>query len=161
MIFPICMNISIWIVRVTKHPVMPSVRALNNTQKNLTGFKRYFSDDFSHSSTRGFRQDPMVIEYPIRVHTAYRHLSINEQPSLGYCRQTNNMIGRTSPDSYILTPEQIDTFHKDGCVMLPNVLTEEEVAEIEKVFDRFLNREIHVPGKDFCDMSKPFGKHTC
>lgn len=68
------------------------------------------------------------------------------------------MSGRTtSPESYILTPEQIDTFHKEGCVTLPNVLTEEEVVEIEKVFDQFLNREIHVPGKDFCDMSKPFG----
>ena len=68
------------------------------------------------------------------------------------------MSGRTtSPESYILTPEQIDSFHKEGCVTLPNVLTEEEVVEIEKVFDQFLNREIHVPGKDFCDMSKPFG----
>jgi len=57
----------------------------------------------------------------------------------------------------VLTPEQIEAFHKDGCVTLPNVLTEEEVSGIEKVFDRFLNREIHVPGKDFCDMSKPFG----
>ena len=66
------------------------------------------------------------------------------------------MSGRTtsSPESYILTPEQIETFHKEGCVTLPNVLTEEEVVEIEKVFDQFLNREIHVPGKDFCDMSK-------
>ena len=65
------------------------------------------------------------------------------------------MSGRTtSPESYILTPEQIDTFHKEGCVTLPNVLTEEEVIEIEKVFDQFLKREIHVPGKDFCDMSK-------
>mmetsp|Transcript_34777 Transcript_34777/g.84019 ORF Transcript_34777/g.84019 Transcript_34777/m.84019 type:complete len:283 (+) Transcript_34777:112-960(+) len=67
------------------------------------------------------------------------------------------MHGRTSLDSYVLTPEQIEAFHKDGCVTLPNVLTEEEVSGIEKVFDRFLNREIHVPGKDFCDMSKPFG----
>mmetsp|Transcript_6792 Transcript_6792/g.12100 ORF Transcript_6792/g.12100 Transcript_6792/m.12100 type:complete len:245 (+) Transcript_6792:47-781(+) len=67
------------------------------------------------------------------------------------------MHGRTSPASYTLTSDQIDTFHKDGCVTLPNVLTEEEVSKIEKVFDRFLNREIHVPGKDFCDMSKPFG----
>jgi hypothetical protein len=67
------------------------------------------------------------------------------------------MHGRTAPDSYVLTPEHIETFHRDGCVTLPNVLTEEEVSEIEKVFDRFLNREIHVPDKDFCDMSKPFG----
>lgn len=67
------------------------------------------------------------------------------------------MPGRTFPDAYGLTEEQIRTFHEDGCVTLPNVLTEEEVSEIEKVFDRFLNRDIPVPGKDFCDMSKPFG----
>lgn len=67
------------------------------------------------------------------------------------------MHGRVSQESYVLTPEQIETFHRDGCVTLPDVLTEEEVAEIEVVFDRFLNRDIHVPGKDFCDMSKPFG----
>ena len=46
------------------------------------------------------------------------------------------MSGRTAPDNYILTPEQIDTFHKDGCVTLLNVLTEEEVCEIEKVFNK-------------------------
>ncbi|KAL9187930.1 hypothetical protein ACHAXT_006308 [Thalassiosira profunda] len=67
------------------------------------------------------------------------------------------MAGRTAPDAYTLTPEQIATFHKDGCVTLPDVLTEEEVASIETVFDRFLSRDIPVPGKDFCDMSKPFG----
>ena len=46
------------------------------------------------------------------------------------------MSGRTAPDDYILTSEQIDTFHRDGCVTLPNVLTEEEVCEIEDVFDK-------------------------
>ena len=46
---------------------------------------------------------------------------------------------------------------RTGCVTLHNVLTEEEVTSIEEVFNKFLNREIHVPGKDFCDMSKPFG----
>jgi phytanoyl-CoA hydroxylase len=67
------------------------------------------------------------------------------------------MIGRVSHESYVLTTEQIQTFHQEGCVTLPDVLSEEEVSEIELVFDQFLNREIHVPGKDFCDMSKPFG----
>lgn len=47
--------------------------------------------------------------------------------------------------------------NNSGCVTLPDVLAEDEVAAIEKVFDQFLSREIHVPGKDFCDMSKPFG----
>mmetsp|Transcript_5530 Transcript_5530/g.11640 ORF Transcript_5530/g.11640 Transcript_5530/m.11640 type:complete len:284 (+) Transcript_5530:243-1094(+) len=67
------------------------------------------------------------------------------------------MSGRTSSDSYVLTEEQIETFHRDGLVTLYDVLTEEEVAKIAEVFDKFMNREIHVPGKDFCDMSKPFG----
>jgi hypothetical protein len=68
-----------------------------------------------------------------------------------------SMIGRVSHESYVLTTEQIQTFHQEGCVTLPDVLSEEEVSEIELVFDQFLHREIHVPGKDFCDMSKPFG----
>mmetsp|Transcript_19685 Transcript_19685/g.32291 ORF Transcript_19685/g.32291 Transcript_19685/m.32291 type:complete len:282 (+) Transcript_19685:112-957(+) len=67
------------------------------------------------------------------------------------------MSGRISSDSYVLTEEQIKTFHRDGLVTLHDVLTEDEVAEIADVFDKFMNREIHVPGKDFCDMSKPFG----
>lgn len=70
---------------------------------------------------------------------------------------TSTMSGRISSESYVLTAEEIDTFHKDGLVTLHNVLTEEEVAEIQELFDRFINREITVPGKDFCDMSKPFG----
>eukprot|EP00985_Skeletonema_marinoi_P008834 scaffold4036_cov94-Skeletonema_marinoi.AAC.3 len=67
------------------------------------------------------------------------------------------MSGRISSDSYVITEEQIETFHRDGLVTLYDVLTEEEVAQIAEVFDKFMNREIHVPGKDFCDMSKPFG----
>jgi hypothetical protein len=67
------------------------------------------------------------------------------------------LYGRVSADEYRLTPEQIEAFHRDGCVTVPDVLTEEEVAQIEAVFDKFLSGEIPVPGKDFCDMSKPFG----
>ena len=40
---------------------------------------------------------------------------------------------------------------------IENVLTEDEVAELQAIFDRFVSGEIQVPGKDFCDMSKPFG----
>jgi hypothetical protein len=73
---------------------------------------------------------------------------------------TNNSAGaygRIRDDEFRLTPEQIQTFHEKGCVTIPDVLTDVEVAEIERVFDRFVNREIEVPGKDFCDISKPFG----
>mmetsp|Transcript_26473 Transcript_26473/g.34482 ORF Transcript_26473/g.34482 Transcript_26473/m.34482 type:complete len:331 (+) Transcript_26473:77-1069(+) len=65
--------------------------------------------------------------------------------------------GRISQEEFVLTPEQIECFHREGCVTVPDVLTEDEVMEIEAVFAKFMNGEIEVPGKDFCDMSKPFG----
>lgn len=65
--------------------------------------------------------------------------------------------GRISNEEYVLTPEQIERFHKDGCITIDDVLNEEEVSDLEEIFNRFLSGEIHVPDKDFCDMSKPFG----
>jgi len=66
--------------------------------------------------------------------------------------------GRQNPkeEDYIVDPHLIEKFRADGCVTLESVLTENEVLEIERTFDQFLTREIKVPGKDFCDMSKPF-----
>ena len=72
-------------------------------------------------------------------------------------RHQQQQYGRISDDEYILTPEQIAAFHRDGCVTIQDVLTEEEVEELVRVFDRFVSGDIPVPGKDFCDMSKPFG----
>ena len=66
-------------------------------------------------------------------------------------------FGRISDDEFILTPEQISDFRRDGCVTIPNVLRDEEVDNLADIFDRFVSGEIQVPGKDFCDMSKPFG----
>ena len=66
-------------------------------------------------------------------------------------------FGRVSDSEYVLTQDQIETFHRDGCVTIPNVLTDEEVEVLAMVFDKFVSGEIFVPGKDFCDMSKPFG----
>ena len=50
-------------------------------------------------------------------------------------------------DEYYVTPEALEKFKTDGYAVLDNVLTEEEVAEIEVVYDRFMRREIPVPGK--------------
>lgn len=69
----------------------------------------------------------------------------------------SSSYGRISDNEFMLTPEQIQMFHSQGCVTIDNVLTEEEVQELELIFDRFMAGEIPVPAKDFCDMSKPFG----
>jgi hypothetical protein len=56
--------------------------------------------------------------------------------------------GRVSNDRFILTPEQIECFHRNGCVTIPDVLREDEVDQLSDVFERFVSREIPVPGKD-------------
>jgi phytanoyl-CoA hydroxylase len=57
-----------------------------------------------------------------------------------------------------LTPAQRDAFFEDGLVVLGKLLDEDAVAAIEVEYDRFMSG-IHAEemGKDFTDMSKPFG----
>jgi phytanoyl-CoA hydroxylase len=97
----------------------------------------------------------------------------NSSTTTGSCNNDDNVLlldkeeltgqnysqsyGRISETEYTLTPEQIETFFRDGCVVVENVLTEEEIQTIEEVFTRFITREIDVPDKDLCDISKPFG----
>ena len=50
---------------------------------------------------------------------------------------------------YILFSSHIFNFLQD-------VLSEEEVAELEKEYMKFLRHEIHVEGRDFCDMSSDY-----
>lgn len=70
---------------------------------------------------------------------------------------TSSVYGRISSDEYQLTTEEIEAFHRDGCITIPDLLTDDEVSPLTHVFDQFVNGNIHVPGKDFCDMSQPFG----
>lgn len=56
-------------------------------------------------------------------------------------------FGRVSNDEFILTPQQIEKFHREGCITVPDVLTEKEVVELESVFDRFVSGEIPIPAK--------------
>jgi hypothetical protein len=60
---------------------------------------------------------------------------------------------RRTADGYRVSPEEIAAFHRDGYVHLRGVIAPDELAELERVYQRFLRREIHVPGKDLCDMS--------
>jgi ectoine hydroxylase-related dioxygenase (phytanoyl-CoA dioxygenase family) len=56
-------------------------------------------------------------------------------------------------DAYVVTPEQIEAFERDGYVHLPNVLTEDEMREVEEPAMRFIRGEVVPEGKDLCDMS--------
>lgn len=61
-------------------------------------------------------------------------------------------------DDYILSPDEIEQFHRDGHVTLRGVLSKEELAAIEPEFDRFIRGEVPGMDRDFCDMSGPYGR---
>ena len=68
-------------------------------------------------------------------------------------------MGRLELDgTYHVDDEDRRRFGEDGYVHLSGVLTDTEVAELEVDYDRFLRREIDVPGKDFCDMAGDYGR---
>lgn len=59
-------------------------------------------------------------------------------------------------DEYPVTADQVRAFHEDGYVVLDNFLSEEELAPLEAVYDRFIRGEVAGMGRDFCDMSGPY-----
>ena len=65
--------------------------------------------------------------------------------------------GRRNGDTYLITPEELEKFRRDGYVHLRGVMTAAEMDEIEHVYDRFLRGKIAVEGKDFNDMTT--GEH--
>jgi hypothetical protein len=64
-------------------------------------------------------------------------------------------IGR---DDYPLTPVQLAAYARDGYLVLPDVLSETELGPLEAVFERFVRGEVGGMGRDFCDMSGPYGR---
>lgn len=61
-------------------------------------------------------------------------------------------------DDYRLSAEQIAAYERDGYLTLPNVLTEAELGGIEPTFQRFIEGQVPGMGRDFCDMSGPYGR---
>ena len=64
-----------------------------------------------------------------------------------------SLKGGIDGDEYTVTPEMIAAFERDGYVHIPGVLTEAEMAEVEKPMMRFIKGEVLPEGKDLCDMS--------
>jgi ectoine hydroxylase-related dioxygenase (phytanoyl-CoA dioxygenase family) len=64
---------------------------------------------------------------------------------------------RRAGDSYTVTEADRAAFHRDGYVHLRGVISADEMADIDAVYQRFLRGEIAVEGKDFNDMTT--GEH--
>ncbi len=59
-------------------------------------------------------------------------------------------------DAYILSPEQIEAFHREGYVLLDDVISESELAPLEELYQEFMRGDVKDMGRDFCDMSGPY-----
>ena len=71
-------------------------------------------------------------------------------PDSGIHRRLNNI--------YQITPLEIKQFHDLGYLVLNNVLTEAELETLDPWFEHFImGNEMDKMGKDFCDMSQPYG----
>ena len=74
-----------------------------------------------------------------------------------YARGVNEPFG-IAGDDYRLRPEDIEAFGRDGYVTLRDVVTEDELAALEPHFEPFLAGRATGMGRDYCDMSGPYGR---
>lgn len=64
---------------------------------------------------------------------------------------------RRRGETYQLTAEEIAAYRRDGYLVLHGALTEAEMAELDPWFDHFVSGKEPDMGRDFCDMSQPYG----
>ena len=55
-----------------------------------------------------------------------------------------------------VSAEERAAFERDGWVVLRGLLSAGELADLAQTYERFLRREIRVPGRDFCDMTADY-----
>lgn len=66
-------------------------------------------------------------------------------------------MSRRHDTTYRLTPEEIRRYREQGYLVLHDVLTEEEMATLDPWFEHFITGKEPGMGRDFCDMSQPYG----
>ena len=76
-------------------------------------------------------------------------MKIASNPDSGHHRRQGNQ--------YRITPEEIERYKQEGYLILNEVLTEEEVAMLDPWFEHFIQGHEPNMGRDFCDMSQPYG----
>ena len=74
-------------------------------------------------------------------------------------RMTNDASGpqRRSGATYQITDEEVQQFKDQGYLTLNGFLNEAEMATLDPWFEHFVQGKEPGMGKDFCDMSQPYG----
>lgn len=61
-------------------------------------------------------------------------------------------------ERYLIGDADVAQFRQEGYLVLRGVLTEQELHPLDFWFDHFIaGKEMHHMGRDFCDMSQPYG----
>ena len=76
-------------------------------------------------------------------------MKIITNPSSGAHRRTG--------ETYRLTEEEVRQYRENGYLVLHDVLTDGEVATLDPWFEHFISGKEPGMGRDFCDMSQPYG----
>jgi len=61
-------------------------------------------------------------------------------------------------DDYPLSAEQVASYQRDGYLVLLDVVSEPALLPLESTFQRFIEGRVPGMGRDFCDMSGPYGR---
>lgn len=73
-------------------------------------------------------------------------------------KNSNSVIHRRNGMNYKITSEEIEQYNELGYLVLNEVLTESEMQTLDPWFDKIISGKEHKRmGKDFCDMSQPYG----
>lgn len=88
-----------------------------------------------------------------------RKRSIRPPPASRAHATANEGTLRRNKATYNVTQDEIDHFHREGWVHLRGVLSEDEVSDLERSYNDFINGrlcDLSKLGKDFCDMSSGY-----
>ena len=72
--------------------------------------------------------------------------------------QTHDPSVAARGNDYLLTREQIRSFHEQGYLVLDHVLSESQIEPIEAVYEQFLRGKVSGMRRDLCDMSGPYSR---
>jgi len=61
-------------------------------------------------------------------------------------------------DAYPLDAEQVARYQREGYLVLPDVVADPALLPLERTFQRFIEGRVPGMGRDFCDMSGPYGR---
>ena len=96
---------------------------------------------------------PPLFAYAARCATAIAYSSARVSSVRA---DSPRLISGRAGKEYKITDEQRTEFRERGYTILRGFLSEDELTLFDEVYARFMDREIHVPDRDFCDMSKSF-----